>query len=106
MQITAIGLSSLRFFRENAIIGRERGSVMAEFEMIREIFNQCSGNQMRDVFIEEIEADDPDVEIKKYLTGKDVSCTKTVMDKGRVVFDVTTDGMRQRFSFTPISAPG
>ncbi len=27
---------------------------MKEYEMVREIFNECANNQMRDVFIEEI----------------------------------------------------
>ena len=31
---------------------------MAEYELVREIQNSCSGNQMRDVFFEEIETDD------------------------------------------------
>ncbi len=29
------------------------------YELIREIFNQCSGNQMRDVFASSVETDDP-----------------------------------------------
>jgi hypothetical protein len=77
---------------------------MAEYEMIREIFNQCSGNQMRDVFIEEIETDNPETAVQKYLIGKEVSCTKTVNEKGRIVFDITTDGMLQRISFTRVGA--
>ena len=28
---------------------------MAEYEVIREMFNLCPGNQMRDIFIEEVE---------------------------------------------------
>jgi hypothetical protein len=79
----------------------KQGDSMAEFEMIREIFNQCSGNQMRDVFIEEIETDDPEAVLKKYLAGKEVTYTKTISGKGQIVFDVITDGMRQRISFTP-----
>jgi hypothetical protein len=76
--------------------------MMAEYEMIREIFNQCSGNQMRDVFIEEIETDNPDAVVQKYLVGKEVTCSKTINDKGQIVFDVITDGMRQRVSFTQV----
>jgi D-alanine-D-alanine ligase-like ATP-grasp enzyme len=75
-----------------------------EYEMIREIFNQCSGNQMRDVFIEEIETDNPDAVVQKYLVGKEVTCSKTINDKGQTVFDVVTDGMRQRVSFTQVGA--
>jgi hypothetical protein len=77
---------------------------MAEYEMIREIFNQCSGNQMRDVFIEEIETDNPEAAVQKYLVGKDIVCAKTVNDKGQLVFDITTDGMRQCVSFTRAGA--
>ncbi len=29
-----------------------------QYEMIREIFNSCSGNQMRDVHFEEVETED------------------------------------------------
>ena len=29
--------------------------MMKEYEVVHEIFNLCSGNQMRDVFVEEIE---------------------------------------------------
>ena len=35
-----------------------------EYEVISDIRNSCSGNQMRDVFYEEIETDDPDVWIR------------------------------------------
>ena len=31
-----------------------------EYEVIRDIKNSCNGNQMRDVFFEEIETEDPD----------------------------------------------
>jgi hypothetical protein len=78
------------------------GGAMAQYEVIREIFNQCSGNQMRDVFIEEIETVDPDAVVQKYLVGQVVTCTKTMNGKGQIVFDVTTDGMLQRISFTEV----
>ena len=32
---------------------------MAEYEVVREVQNLCANNQMRDVFFEEIETDDP-----------------------------------------------
>ncbi len=31
-----------------------------EYEVIRDIKNSCSGNQMRDIFFKEISTDDPD----------------------------------------------
>ena len=30
---------------------------MAKYEVLREIFNQCSGNQMRDIYVEEVDID-------------------------------------------------
>ena len=35
------------------------------YEVIRDIKNSCSGNQMRDVFFEELEIADPDVWIRE-----------------------------------------
>ena len=35
-------------------------SFMKEYEVIWEIFNKCPRNQMRDVFVEELELDDPE----------------------------------------------
>ena len=34
------------------------------YEVIREIKNECGNNQMRDVFFDEVEMDDPDVWIR------------------------------------------
>ena len=33
-----------------------------EFELVHEIQNQCPNNQMRDIFFEEIQCDDPEVQ--------------------------------------------
>jgi hypothetical protein len=68
--------------------------------MTREIFNNCAGNQMRDVFIKDVEVSDDDFDalVKPYLTGGEVSCERGD-DGGAVVFDIVTDGMRQRISF-------
>ena len=73
-----------------------------QYELIREIFNKCSNNQMRDVFVEEIETDDPRKYLEDYLAGKEVLIEETVMPKGDVIFDVDIAGLRQRFSFTPL----
>ena len=73
-----------------------------EYEFIREIFNECSGNQMRDVFVEEIETNDTDEFVKKYLKGGEITLDKAVLADGTIIYDAVTDGMRQRFSFTPI----
>lgn len=73
-----------------------------EYEFIREIFNECSGNQMRDVFVEEIITTDTDEFIKKYLKGSEIAVDKAVLADGSIIYDAVTDGMKQRLSFTPI----
>ena len=44
---------------------------MKEYEVIWEIFNKCPRNQMRDVFVEEVEIEDPEEYIKKKFQGKE-----------------------------------
>ena len=41
---------------------------MREYEVVHEIFNLCSGNQMRDVFIEEIEI--PEGAFEEYIRSR------------------------------------
>ena len=45
---------------------------MAEYEVVREVQNLCGNNQMRDVFFEEIETDDPVSWVRGFLKGKAV----------------------------------
>ncbi len=71
------------------------------YEMIREIFNQCSNNQMRDVFVSEIETDDTDAVAKSFCTGKNYTLEKEMKDDGVIIYELTVDGLRQRLSFTP-----
>ena len=73
-----------------------------QYEMIREIFNECSNNQMRDVFVEEIETSSPRKYLEKYLACKEVKIEETVMPGGDLIYDVDIAGLRQRFSFTPL----
>ena len=60
---------------------------MKEYELIWEIFNKCPRNQMRDVFVEELELDDPEEYIKNKFKGKEVSYEKTVLEDGTIIFD-------------------
>ena len=76
---------------------------MKEYEVIWEIFNKCPRNQMRDVFVEEVEIEDPEEYIKEKFAGKDVSYEKTVLADGSIVYDIQTSGIRQRCSFTEFS---
>jgi predicted RNA-binding protein len=73
-----------------------------KYEMIREIFNNCSGNQMRDVDVQEIETDDVDAYLARLYRGEHFTSARSVSEKGVVVFDIDTSGMTQRVSFTEI----
>ncbi len=75
---------------------------MKEYEVVWEIFNLCSNNQMRDVFIEEVQIEDPQAYVQKKFAGKEVSFEKSVLENGTVVFDILTSDIRQRMSFTEI----
>lgn len=41
-----------------------------EYETVWEIFNECANNQMRDVFFDEIETDDPEAYIRPEISGQ------------------------------------
>ncbi len=71
------------------------------YEMIREIFNLCSNNQMRDVFVSEVVTEDTDIIAQSYCTGQDYTLEKTICDDGVILYDLIVDGLRQRLSFTP-----
>lgn len=75
---------------------------MAEYEAVWEIFNKCANNQMRDVFIEEIETEDVEEFIQKKFKGKGFSYEKQILEDGTIVFDILASGMKQRYSFTPV----
>lgn len=75
---------------------------MKEYEVIWEIFNQCPRNQMRDIFVEEVETADPEEYIRKKFQGRDVSYEKKILDDGTIVFDILTSMIKQRCSFTEI----
>ena len=73
---------------------------MKQYEMIREIFNKCSGNQMRDVFVSEIESDNLDEYVKQYLVGGEIAVEKSENSEGAIVYDFTIDGLLQRLTFS------
>ncbi|MDR2393455.1 MAG: hypothetical protein LBD93_04785 [Treponema sp.] len=76
---------------------------MQRYEMVREIFNSCSNNQMRDVFIEEIQADTLEPWVQPFLSGTQVSWEKHESPDGGIIFDINTDGMMQRITFTELA---
>jgi predicted RNA-binding protein len=88
---------------EEPVMRAIKGRGIKKFEMIREIFNSCDNNQMRDVDISEIEIADPDEAVKTFLVGKQVKCEKSVKKDGSVIFDINTDGLNQRISYIAIN---
>lgn len=75
---------------------------MKEFEVVREIENLCGNNQMRDVFFEEIETDDPETWVRSLLKDKEVELTVDIPGPGRVNIYAVTTGMTQKFLFTEL----
>ena len=71
------------------------------YEMIREIFNSCSNNQMRDVYVTEVDTEDPALIMEQYRKYEDDLLERTDMDNGVVFFNLYSHGLRQRFTFTP-----
>lgn len=80
----------------------KEGDIVAEYELVREIPNLCPNNQMRDVFFDEVETEDPVEYVRIFL--KD-ACTELSVDTkadGTVTVYAVADGMTQKFIFTPI----
>ncbi len=75
---------------------------MAEYEMVREIQNQCPNNQMRDIFFDEVETDDPEAYVRQFLKGNVQNLTSTQDGQGRVTVFALCNGITEKFVFTPI----
>ena len=76
---------------------------MAWYEVVREIENQCSRNQMRDVFFDEIETDDPLEAVRGLLKdeGEAVLTLEKHSDESLTVY-ADCSGMIQKYLFTKI----
>ena len=75
---------------------------MACFELVREIPNLCRNNQMRDVFFDEVETDDPEWYVRQFLKDTQAELTVDRKPDGSVTVFTVTDGMTQKFFFTPV----
>ena len=73
-----------------------------EYEMVREIKNLCPNNQMRDIFFDEVETDDPVQYVRSFLKGKAVDVSAETGVGGAVTVHAVCDGLMQKFVFTPI----
>lgn len=74
---------------------------MAEYELVREIKNLCRNNQMRDIFFEEVECDDPAKYVRTELKGKDVEVSAEGSGDA-VTIHAVCDGLIQKFVFTKL----
>ena len=72
-----------------------------EYEMVREIKNLCPNNQMRDIFFDEVETDDPESYVRSLLRGKAVELSAERGENGMITIHATCDGLIQKFVFTP-----
>ena len=75
---------------------------MKEYELVREIKNSCPNNQMRDIFFEEIECEDPETWLRQRLKGKTFELTVETAGNGAVTIHAVVDGMLEKFVFTEI----
>ena len=73
-----------------------------EYEVVREIKNLCPNNQMRDVFIDEVQTDDPVEYVRSFLKGKAVEVSAEMGANGAVTVHAVADGLIQKFVFTPL----
>ena len=73
-----------------------------EYELVREIKNLCRNNQMRDIFFEEVDCDDPEAYVRNLLKGKELELTAERGAGGAVTVHAVVDGLMQKFVFTPI----
>ncbi len=72
------------------------------YETVWEIFNLCPNNQMRDVFIDEIDTEDPEQVIREKFKDKELSYDRSVLPDGTIVFDILASGIHHRYTFTEI----
>ena len=76
---------------------------MALYEVVREIQNECANNQMRDVFFDEVETDDPVQTVREMLRDeKDLKLTVETKDEDSLTVFADCSGMVQKYVFTRI----
>ena len=73
---------------------------MAEYEVVREVQNLCGNNQMRDVFFEEIETDDPVGWVRGLIKGKQVELTVDEKENGDLTVYIVCGGVSQKILMT------
>ena len=74
---------------------------MAQYEVVREIPNLCPNNQMRDIFFDEVETEDPAEYVRSFLKDSSTEITVDRKADSSVTVYAVADGMTQKFIFTP-----
>lgn len=75
---------------------------MAKYEMIHEIFNSCSGNQMRDIDIVEVDENAIESFVQVHMDDPNAKVERYVTVDGAIIYDIDILGQRQRYSFTAV----
>ena len=68
--------------------------------MVREIQNMCPNNQMRDIFFDEVQTNDPAEYVRQLLKGSDIQISTEQGNGGVVTVFADCDGLIQKFVFT------
>lgn len=72
---------------------------MKNYELIHEVYDLCNGKP--DSQISEVQTDDLDVYMKDHIS-RAATCEKTTADNGAVIYEVMTNGLKERYTFTEI----
>lgn len=72
------------------------------YEVVQHIPNMCPGNQMRDVFFQEVETEDPAAYVRSVVEGDDVRLSREERADGSVTIFAESKGFLREFNFTPL----
>jgi len=76
---------------------------MAEYEVVREIQNECVRNQMRDVFFDEVETEDPVAYVRQLLKDeRQLAISVADTNPDNIVIFADCAGIVQKFVFSKI----
>ena len=73
-----------------------------EYELVHEIQNLCRNNQMRDVFFEEVECDEPEAYLRRRLAGRRLELSVEKLNDRCFTIHAVVDGLMEKYVFTPI----
>lgn len=80
----------------------KEGGAVAQYELVREIPNLCRNNQMRDIFFDEVETEDPVEYVRVFLKDSKAELSVHPKPDGTVTVFAVADGLTQKFIFTPV----